>query len=65
MYMFDYFTCYHLESGWHVTRPKQSLSLRRGRDWELGCLHHCAVLMLTLAEVPNYVLQNSHNLSSY
>ena len=29
-HMFDYFICYHLESGWHVTRPNQALSLGRG-----------------------------------
>ena len=22
-HMFNYFICYHLESGWHVTRPNQ------------------------------------------
>ena len=27
--MFDYFICYHLESGWHVTRPNQSFSRER------------------------------------
>ena len=27
MYKFDNFICYHLESGWHVTRPNQGLSL--------------------------------------
>ena len=30
--MFDYFICYHLESGWHVTRPNQGLSLGRGKS---------------------------------
>ena len=29
---FDYFICYHLESGWHVTRPNQGLSLGRGKS---------------------------------
>ena len=28
----DYFICYHLESGWHVTTPKQGLSLGRGKE---------------------------------
>ena len=27
-----YFICYHLESGWHVTRPNQGLSLGRGKS---------------------------------
>ena len=35
-HMFDYFICYHLESGCHVTRPNQGLSLGRGRAWERG-----------------------------
>ena len=34
-HMFDYFICYHLESGWHVTRLSQGLSLGR-RTWERG-----------------------------
>ena len=29
---FNYFICYHLESGWHVTRPNQGLSLGRGKS---------------------------------
>ena len=29
---FDYFICYHLESGWHVTIPNQVLSLGRGKS---------------------------------
>ena len=29
---FDYFICYHLESGWHVTKPNQGLSLGRGKS---------------------------------
>ena len=29
---FDYFICYHLESGWHVTRPNQGISLGRGKS---------------------------------
>ena len=29
---FDYFICYHLEFGWHVTRPNQGLSLGRGKS---------------------------------
>ena len=29
---FDYFICYHLDSGWHVTRPNQGLSLGRGKS---------------------------------
>ena len=29
---FDYFICYHLKSGWHVTRPNQGLSLGRGKS---------------------------------
>ena len=29
---FDNFICYHLESGWHVTRPNQGLSLGRGKS---------------------------------
>ena len=36
-HMFNYFICYHLESGWHVTRPNQGFSLGRGREWERGC----------------------------
>ena len=31
-HMFNYFTCYHLEIGWHVTRPNQDLSLGRGKS---------------------------------
>ena len=31
-HMFDYFICYHLESGWHVTRPNKGLSLGRGKS---------------------------------
>ena len=31
------FICYHPESGWHVTRPNQGLSLGRGEDWERSC----------------------------
>ena len=34
MYKFDNFICYHLESGWHVTRPNQGLSLGRGKSLE-------------------------------
>ena len=34
MHMLDYFICYHLESGWYVTRPNQGLSL--GRVKSLG-----------------------------
>ena len=30
----DYYICYHLESGCHVTRPNQGLSL--GREKSLG-----------------------------
>ena len=30
--MFDYFICHHLESGRHVTRPNQGLSLGRGNS---------------------------------
>ena len=30
--MFDCSICYHLESGWHVTRPNQGLSLGRGKS---------------------------------
>ena len=30
--MFDYFICYHLESGWHVSRPNQGLSLGRAKS---------------------------------
>ena len=30
--MFDYFICYQIESGWHVTRPNQGLSLGRGES---------------------------------
>ena len=33
-HMLDYFICYHLESGWHVTRPK-----RRGKS--LGMRLNC------------------------
>ena len=33
-HMFDYFICYHLESGWHVTRPQPG-SFSRERK-ELG-----------------------------
>ena len=29
---FDYFICYYLESGLHVTRINQGLSLRRGKS---------------------------------
>ena len=29
---FDYLICYLLESGWHVTKPNQRLSLRRGKS---------------------------------
>ena len=29
---FVYFICYLLESGWHVTRPNQGLSLGRGKS---------------------------------
>ena len=32
MHMFNYFICYHLESGWHVTRPNQGLSLGERRE---------------------------------
>ena len=32
VHMLDYFLCYHLESGWHVTRPNQVLSLGRGKS---------------------------------
>ena len=32
MHNFDYFICYHLESGWQVTRPNQGLSLGRGKS---------------------------------
>ena len=31
-YKFDYFICYYLESGWHMTRPNQGLSLGRGKS---------------------------------
>ena len=31
-HMFDCFICYNLESGWHVTRPNQGLSLGRGKS---------------------------------
>ena len=31
-HMFDYFICYHPESGFHVTRPNQGLSLGRGKS---------------------------------
>ena len=31
-HMFDYFICYHLESGWHVIRPNQGLSLGKGKS---------------------------------
>ena len=42
--MFDYFICYHLESGWHVTRPNQGLSLGRGKS--LGTrLAFCFILL--------------------
>ena len=34
---FDYFICYHLESGWHVTRPNRSLFSREERARERGC----------------------------
>ena len=29
---FDYFICYHVESGWDVTRPNQGLSLGRAKS---------------------------------
>ena len=35
-HVFSYFICYHLESGWHVTRPKQGLSLGRGLNWRFS-----------------------------
>ena len=31
-HMFNYFICYHQESGWHVTIPNQGLSLGRGNS---------------------------------
>ena len=31
-HMFDYFICYHPESGWHVTKPNQGLSLRERKE---------------------------------
>ena len=37
MHKLNYFICYHLEFGWHVSRPNQVLSLGRGRAWERGC----------------------------
>ena len=47
-HVFDYFICYHLESGWHVTRPNQGLSLGKGKSlgmrlhmsqgWCVGCM---------------------------
>ena len=29
---FDYIICYQLESGWHVTRPNQGLSIGKGKS---------------------------------
>ena len=42
--MFDYFICYHPESGCHVTRHSKGLSLRRGKSLgtRLG-MHHCII----------------------
>ena len=31
-HMFSNFVCYHIESGWHVTRPNQGLSLGRAKN---------------------------------
>ena len=47
--MFDCFICYHQESGWHMTRPNQGLSLERGE--RLGTrliplLMQCAAFLL-------------------
>ena len=43
---FDYFICYHQESGWHVTRPNQGLSLGRGKS--LGTRLHIVLVALQL-----------------
>ena len=47
---FDYFIYYHLESGWHVTRPNQGLSLRRGKSLgtRLGVYYFSFLFPLTL-----------------
>ena len=47
-HVLDYFICYHLESGWHMTRPNQGLSLGKGKSlgmrlhmsqgWCVGCM---------------------------
>ena len=44
---FDYFICYHLESGWHVTRLNQGLSLGRGKilGTRLICLCCCCKII--------------------
>ena len=39
---FDYFICYHLESGWHVTRPNQGHSLGRGKSLGTRLFSKCA-----------------------
>ena len=33
---FNYFICYHLESGWHVTRPSRVFLSGEERAWERG-----------------------------
>ena len=38
-HMFHYFICYNLESGWHVTRPSQGLSLGRGKSLGMKLSH--------------------------
>ena len=39
-HMFNYFICYHLESGCHVTRPNQGFSLGRGKSLGPRLVNH-------------------------
>ena len=49
---FNYFICYHLESGWHVTRLNQGLSLGRGKSLgtRLRAMQYSHVSMCVLEE---------------
>ena len=51
-HMFDYFICYHLESGLHVIRPNQGLSLGREKSPRLRFSIFC--YFLSISKVHNY-----------
>ena len=50
---FDYFICYHLESGWHVTRLNQGHSLGRGKSLgtRLTLANYCHTIQIS-SEMP-------------